>query len=108
MASLNSDRNPHATVIDFPTSLGEGSSSLDDYVENSTRQLDALTELVGRGETIDSASRDWILNQVDFIIGAVGSEHLELTDQTRSNLLQLLLALANLNEQIRRQTSLGL
>jgi hypothetical protein len=48
-----------------------------------------------------------MLDQVDFIVEAIGNETLELGDEMRSNLLQLLLALANLNEQIRRQTPLN-
>jgi flagellar biosynthesis regulator FlaF len=49
-----------------------------------------------------------MLAQVDFIVETIGSENLELDDEMRSNLLQLLLAIANLNEQIRHQASLAL
>ncbi len=49
-----------------------------------------------------------MLTQVDFIVETIGNENPELDDQMRSNLLQLLLAIANLNEQIRHQASLGL
>jgi flagellar biosynthesis regulator FlaF len=45
---------------------------------------------------------------VDFIVETIGNESPELSDELRSNLLQLLLAIANLNEQIRRQASLAL
>ena len=67
-----------------------------------------INELVSLGEAVDRDSRDWMLAQVDFIVEAIGNESLELGDEMRSNLLQLLLAIANLNEQIRRQASLGL
>src|SRR6266852_4106103 len=92
------------SVIDHRMSLDEGGSHLDDYLLKSMQELDAITELVRIGEVVDRDSRDWMLDQVDFIVEAIGSESLELGDEVRSNLLQLLLALANLNEQIRRQT----
>ena len=47
-----------------------------------------------------------MLDQVDFIVEIIGNEDLELGDEMRSNLLQLLLGIANLNEQIRSQGSL--
>ena len=96
------------SVIDLQKSLGEGGPSLDDYLLTSTIELNTIAELVNRGEVIDRGSRDWILAQVDFIVETIGSESLELGDELRSNLLQLLLAIANLNEQIRRQASLAL
>ena len=96
------------SVIELHTSFGEGGPSLDSYLLDSTQELNALTELVSRGEAVDRGSRDWILAQVDFIVETIGNESLELGDELRSNLLQLLLAIANLNEQIRRQASLAL
>jgi hypothetical protein len=95
------------SVIDLYTSLDEGGTRLDDYLLKSTQELDAITDLVHLGEVVDRDTRDWMLNQVDFIVEAIGNERLELDDEMRSNLLQLLLALANLNEQIRRQTPLN-
>jgi len=96
------------SVIDHHTSLNEGGAHLDDYLLISTHELDAITELVHLGEVVDRDTRDWMLDQVDFIVETIGNESLELGDELRSNLLQLLLALANLNEQIRRRTSLNL
>jgi hypothetical protein len=96
------------SVIELPTSFGEGGPSLDSYLVDSTQELNAITELVSRGETADRDARDWMLAQVDFIVETIGSENLELGDEMRSNLLQLLLAIANLNEQIRHQASLAL
>ena len=55
---------------------------------------------------VDHNSREWMLAQVDFIIETIGNEDLEIGDEMRSNLLQLLLAIANLNEQIRSRTPL--
>ena len=103
-------RNSYSKVnmIDLNTSFGEGGPQLDNYLQRSTQELDAITELVSRGEVVDRDSRDWMLSQVDIVVDTIGNEGLDLSDETRSNLLQLLLALANLNEQIRRQTSFGL
>src|SRR4029077_11442198 len=95
-------------VIEPRTSFGEGGPRLDTYLSNSNQELDAIIELAGRGEAVGRDSRDWMIQQVDFIVETIGDESLELGDEMRSNLLQLLLAIANLNEQIRRQASLGL
>jgi hypothetical protein len=95
-------------VIDLPSNFGVGGPQLDAYLLKSTQELDEINELVSLGEVVDRDSRDWMLAQVDFIVEAIGNESLELGDEMRSNLLQLLLAIANLNEQIRRQASLGL
>ena len=96
------------SVIDLHTSFGEGAPALDNYLLQSRQQLHAITELANRGEVVDRDSRDWMLTQVDLIVETVGDEGLELDDDMRSNLLQLLLAIANLNEQIRSQASLNL
>ena len=93
------------SVLELPTSFGEGGPSLDDYLLNSTQELNTIAEIVSRGEVVDRGSRNWILAQVDFIVDTIGNESLELSEELRSNLLQLLLAIANLNEQIRRQAS---
>ena len=93
------------SVLELPTSFGEGGPSLDDYLLNSTQEFNTIAEIVSRGEVVDRGSRNWILAQVDFIVDTIGNESLELSEELRSNLLQLLLAIANLNEQIRRQAS---
>jgi hypothetical protein len=108
MTAPGRNSNSEGSVIELHTSLGEGGTSLDDYLLNSTVELNTIAELVSRGEVVDRGSRDWILAQVDFIVETIGNESPELGDELRSNLLQLLLAIANLNEQIRRQASLAL
>src|ERR1700730_12871737 len=108
MTTPSRDSYPLGCVIDPRTSLEEGALRLDDYFLKSTQELNAITELVSRGETVDRNSRDWMLDQVDFIVDTIGDDGLEMSDELRSNLLQLLLAIANLNEQIRCQASLDL
>jgi hypothetical protein len=95
-------------LIDPHTSSQEGAPHLDNYFLKATQELNAITELVSRGEIVDRNSRDWMLDQVDFIVDTIGDDGLEMGDELRSNLLQLLLAIANLNEQIRCQASLDL
>jgi len=95
-------------VIDSPTGFEEGGPRLDNYLFESTQKLGAITELVNRGDAVDSDSHVWMLAQVDFIVDTIGDESLELGDEMRSDLLQFLLAVANLNEQMRRQASLRL
>jgi hypothetical protein len=95
-------------VTDLPTRSVEGGLRLDNYLLKSTQELDAIHGLVNRGEVVDRDSHDWMLDQVDIIVETIGNESLELGDEMRSNLLQLLLAIANLNEEIRHQASLSL
>jgi hypothetical protein len=108
MTTPSRDSRSQECVIDFHTSFGEGGPHLDDYLLKSTQELDAIAKLASRGEVVDRDSRDWMLAQVDFIVETISDGSLELDDERRSNLLQLLLAIANLNEQIRHQASLGL
>jgi hypothetical protein len=108
MTTPGGDGYSQGCTIELHPSIGESGPHLDDYLLKSTQELEAITELVSRGKVVDSDSRDWMLAQVDFIVEAIGDETLELGDELRSKLLQLLLAIANLNEQIRRQASLTL
>lgn len=95
-------------VIDRRSSFDEGGSPLDEYLVKSTAKLDLITELVNNGEFVNLDSHKWMLDQVDFIVETIGTDGLELSEDLRSNLLQFLLAIANLNEQIRRHASLHL
>jgi hypothetical protein len=108
MTNPSRDRHVQECVIDLPTGLAEGDLHLDDYLLKSKQELDVITELADRGQAVDGESREWMLAQVDFIVETIGNENLELDDVLRSNMLQLLLAIANLNEQIRHQASLAL
>jgi hypothetical protein len=99
------DCSSQACLIDPQAGLEGSVPRLDKYLKESTQQLNAITELVSREEVVDHDSREWMLAQVDYIVDTIGDEALELSDELRSDLLQLLLAIANLNEQIRSQTS---
>jgi hypothetical protein len=90
-------------VVDISTVSGAALPRLEDYVLQSTQKLDAISDRVGRNEKIDHDSHDWMLSSVDFLVETMGDDHLELGDELRSDLLQLLLAIANLNERIRHQ-----
>lgn len=105
-----STRDSHlgTSVLKITTHPGESASHLNDYLENSMQELATITERVSRGEAVDFQTHHWMLDQVDYIVEVIGDESLDLDDELRSNLLQLLLSIANLNEQIRRQGSLAL
>ena len=108
MTAPNPNGYSQGCVIDLHTSSEEGGPRLDNYLQESTQKLDAINEHVSRGEVVNRDSHDWMLTQVDFLVETIGNESLELGDELRSNLLQFLLAIANLNEQIRHQASLSL
>lgn len=95
-------------VLEVSTHVGESASHLNDYLQSTLKELATITERVSRAEMVDFQTHHWMLDQVDYIVEMIGDESLELDDELRANLLQLLLSIANLNEQIRRQASLGL
>ena len=76
-------------------------ADLDHYVASSNRKLDAITVRARRGELIDPETRYWIIGQIEFLVQTISDVHLELSEEMRSRLLDLLLALANLHEYIR-------
>jgi hypothetical protein len=108
MSTPSRDDYFQGSIAQPHTSIQGGVPRLDEYLLESTRELNTITELVSRGELVGHDLREWMLAQVDFIIETIGNEGLELKDEIRSDLLQLLLAIANLNEQIRCQNSLHL
>src|SRR5579864_1164839 len=101
-------RNGYAPegVMDLPSSFDKQRPRLDEYLVESGQKLSAITDLVSRGEDVDRDLRTWMLTQVDFVVEIVSNDGLELSDEIRSHLLQFLLAVANLNEQIRHRASL--
>ena len=105
MATPNRSGQSQGSASKPRTGFDEEHAELDDYLVQSTQELNEISELANLGEIIDRKSRDWMLHQVDFIVETIGNEDLEVGDEMRSNLLQLLLAIANLNEQIRSQAS---
>jgi uncharacterized protein HemX len=108
MLTYGSDSSSQDCVIDLPAGTCENAQELEEYIPESTKKLNSIAELMSRGEKIDRDTHDWMLSQVDFLVETVGNESLELNDEIRSNLLQLLLAIANLNEEIRHHASLSL
>jgi hypothetical protein len=90
-------------LMDVHTVSGSTPSQLEDYLTKSTQKLEAISDRVSRSEKIDRVSHDWMLSSVDFLVETMGNDTPELGDELRSDLLQLLLAIANLNERIRHQ-----
>jgi hypothetical protein len=108
MQTLANNNGSHEYVIDLRTVSAEGGRQMEEYLHNSASMLEAITERVNRGETIDKGSHDWMLEQVDIVVESLSCETLELSDEIHSDLLQFVLAIANVNEQIRHQASLNL
>jgi hypothetical protein len=87
----------------LPNVPAQPAANLDLYLATATAELKGYVQLLELGQPLNREARDWMLDQVDFIVETIGDESEELADETRSNLLQLLLAIANLNEQLRQQ-----
>jgi hypothetical protein len=106
MTTSNRDGYSQGFVIDVPKNSDESGSRFVTYLQESRQKLGAIVDLFDRGEVVDHDSHSWMLAQVDFIVDLVGNDDLELGDEIRRDLLQFLLAVANLIEQIRQQASL--
>ncbi|MBZ5641244.1 MAG: hypothetical protein LAO19_00645 [Acidobacteriia bacterium] len=85
---------------EVPEGFGDGSLCLQHYVAEATLKLETAKNRFSSGLGVDGASMDWLLAQVDFIVETIGNEDLVLDDFQRSELLELLLGIANLNECI--------
>ena len=105
MGTSSGDGSFSGCAIKPRASFVTGSAGLKNYLLKSTKELTAISGRVSHGETVDHDSRAWVLAQVGFIVETMNGDGRELQDELRSDLLQLLLAIANLNEQIRRQTA---
>lgn len=92
--------SPQPCVIEAPVGVADG-AQLVDYIAESTQRLESIEEIWARGEGVDADSHEWMFSQVDYIVETIGNDEQELGDEMRSNMLQLLLAIANVNEQIR-------
>jgi hypothetical protein len=106
MTTSNRDGHSHGILIDVPKNSDESGSRFVTYLQESRQKLRAIIDLLDRGEVVDHDSHSWMLAQVDFIVDLVGNDDLELGAEIRGDLLQFLLAVANLNEQIRQQASM--
>lgn len=105
MWSYNEESTPQPCVLEAPAHPAEASVDWEDYIADSTQKLESIAEISAQGETVDFESRAWMLAQVDYIVETVGNDEIQMSDDMRSNMLQLLLAIANLNEQIRQESS---
>jgi hypothetical protein len=105
--TLDKDTHSPAYLIEEQESSTEGALRLDSYLLASNEKLEQIVDLMTNGRAVDAESRDWMLAQVEFVIEIIGNESLDPGDETRSKLLQLLLSIANVNEQLRRDAEQG-
>jgi hypothetical protein len=105
MQTYTPENSMQECLLDSSSNEGKPVLLMDEYMHMATQKLEAIAKLANRGESIDKESHDWMLAQVDFLTDVFGNENLEFDDDLRSSVLQLVLAIANLNEQIRHQSS---
>jgi len=72
------------------------------YVAEATQRLGDARDSFRSGLGVDPEEFDWLLAQVDNVVEMIGDESLDLGDEQRTRILDLLLGIANLNEYIRR------
>ncbi len=95
----------HDCAVELRPTLDGSRANLDEYIEEASQRLAILTNRVQQGDGVDWEARTWLLSQVEFVVDTIGDEKLQLSEDLQSRLLQLLLAIANLNEEVRRQES---
>ena len=103
MTPYGSKSDSHGNTAVLPGTPAQTAANLDIYLAAATAELNGYMQLLDLGQPLNRDARQWMLDQVDFIVATIGDESLELSEETRSYLLQLLLAIANLNEQLRHQ-----
>ena len=89
---------------EVPETLASQRLCVDHYLEHAFRKLDLETENSRRGQDVDQGALDWLLVQVDYIVETVSAESSALDPEKNAKLLELLLAIANLNEYTRHQS----
>jgi hypothetical protein len=90
--------------LETPVSLRVQGLCLDHYIDEAFQKLDLATDQSRYGEGFDQNNFEWLLEQVDHIVEALGEEAIVLDPVKHSKLLELLLGIANLNEYVRHQT----
>jgi hypothetical protein len=88
-------------TAELPEILVNEGLCVDHHLEESFQRLAAATESFHREDGVDHETMDWLLNQVDFAVEALGREDNLWDSDQRSKLLELLLGVANLNEYVR-------
>ena len=84
--------------------IGETNLCLKHYVTVTTQKLGSARDSFRCGVGVDPEEFDWLLAQVDIVVEMIGDETLDLGDEQRTKILDLLLGIANLNEYIRRSS----
>jgi len=91
-------------TAEIPGVLEKEGLCLRHYLEKAFRELGRATQDFQLGEEVDYHAMDWLLAQVDFVVDWLAEEDTNLDSDQRSQLLELLLGVANLNEYVRHST----
>jgi hypothetical protein len=85
-----------------PQTLTQQGVCLGHYLDEAFTRVSGALELCRRGQPLDSAVLDWLLEQGDFAVRLLSRDDLMQSSEQRSRLLELLLCLANVQEYVRR------
>jgi hypothetical protein len=100
MKTLTRTCNYQDCQTEVPEAFGDGTICLQHYVVEATMRLESAKNRFSSGLGVDGDSLDWLLAQVDFVVETIGDDNLTLNEFQRSELLELLLGIANFNECI--------
>ena len=89
-----------------PQTLTQQGVCLGHYLDEAFTRVSRALELCRRGQPLDPAVLDWLLEQGDFTVRLLSRNDLMQSSEQRSRLLELLLCLANVQRV--RAASCGL
>src|SRR6266478_9972072 len=88
-------------IVEVPVALKMEGLCLNHYLEGASHRLAAATQEFQSGRDVDYDTMDWLLAQVDLAVEVLAQEDVNWDANQRSQLLELLLGVANLSEYIR-------
>ncbi|MCI0624199.1 MAG: hypothetical protein L0387_21570 [Acidobacteria bacterium] len=88
----------------MPAPLAQNVLCLDHYVEKAASDLHAALDLCRQGHPVDSHDLDWLLAGADFAVQTLTQNRIGCSPTQRAKVLELLLALSNLQEYLRHHS----
>ncbi|MGB9401977.1 MAG: hypothetical protein WCA98_00450 [Candidatus Acidiferrales bacterium] len=85
---------------EVPEALAADSLCLDHFLDQSFVRADLAFEKCIRGETIDSGTLDWLLDDAHATVKALADNAAKNDLAQQSKILELLLCIANLNDYV--------
>jgi hypothetical protein len=93
-------------TVEVPVALEKEGLCLNHYLEEAFHRLAVAARDFHNGRDVDDQTMGWLLAQVDFAVESLAQEDTNWDSDQRSQLLELVLGVANLNEYVRHSAVL--